>query len=777
MSARPAQAARWRSQPRGRVDRAEGVMENLPKKQEARPDTADAIELRKVLVSSLAEALATREAPAGILFLIDADRSRLRAAVIQGSVPFLFGMPDVISVDADHASARAWRTGAFTVASAPAPRPGSEEAFRLIPFPYSAASVPLVAEDGTRFGALTLVRPLMQGPAWAFDADERDVLSGVASRLSAELAVLSARGVTVAPGPSAILVPSPGDQGGHDVSRWGAPGAPESAGLSLMYHVHHLSTRLTQLTSLDEILPAARAHMMVPFGASGIMMGHVKDDRLWIVGSSGVSAALIRGMHATNLTPGSPWADAVLAHFPYFFDSPSGLQSHYPDVYEADDTVRSWAFLPLGVGSRHVGVCCLTFDDERVLTTEERAALMMLADLLASAVERARLSAYEHTLAESLQRTLLPRSLTALPGVITTARYVPARGEAGLGGDWYDVLQLPDGRVALIVGDVEGHSTDSAIVMGQLRSAVMAYAREGHDPAAVLNRTGRLLSELDTELIATCCIAFLSLSDGVVEVARAGHPAPLLRRPDGQLHHLDTVVGVPLGVGESAVTNTSTIVPPGSTLMLYTDGMYAAKTGELSPSVLKLLTEADGDLEELADQLTEAAADGHDDLSLLLARFEGGVAGASRRIERFEIPRHDLAGVAAARRFVRGCLRRWDAAELTDTLEVIASEAVTNALTHADSAVDIRMREYEDHIRLEVRDSDAHPPLPSAMSVTDEAEQSQAEHGRGLQIVDSLATTWGSSPHGRGKTVWMELQNPRKEADREDGKDTGSGPP
>jgi len=158
-------------------------------------------------------------------------------------------------------------------------------------------------------------------------------------------------------------------------------------------------------------------------------------------------------------------------------------------------------------------------------------------------------------------------------------------------------------------------------------------------------------------------------------------------------------------------------------------------------------------------------ADGHDDLVLLLAHYEGGVAGASRRIEQMEIPRHDLRGVADARRFVRNCLEKWDSPQLTDAMEMITSEAVTNALIHADSDVGVRLREYDDHVRLEVRDSDAHPPLPSAMSVSDEDEKAQAEHGRGLVIVDSLATAWGSSPHGRGKTVWMEL----KSEDEDDG--------
>ncbi|WP_405883539.1 SpoIIE family protein phosphatase [Streptomyces sp. NBC_01136] len=759
-------------------------MRNLPNDPESLQGVPAVMEgLCDVLVPPLSEGMAMSGAVAGIVYLAEPKQSRMKAAVIQGSVPFLFGMPDAMPADAVYASATAWRTGEFTVIGEPAPEPGNAAPPHLIPFPYSAVSVPLVSGGGTRYGAVTLIHLLVPGENRALDLPQRAMLTGVAERVAARLDVLAAQGVAVAPGPNVVLVASPDDQDGAEIqtSGWGARGVPGSAGLSLMYQVHNLSTWLTQLTSLDEITPAVMARVMTPFGARGVVVGQVTDERLWIIGSSGVDTSLVRELHGAGLAVGTPWADAVLTHFPKFFDSPAALQHHYPGAYDRDDTARSWAFLPLCVGCRPVGVCCLTFADERTLSTEEKAALMMLADLLASAVERARLGAYEHTLAESLQRTLLPRSLTALPGVVTTARYVPARTEAGLGGDWYDVLRLPDGRIGLIVGDVEGHSTDSAIVMGQLRSAVMAYVKEGHDPAAVLSRAGRLLSELDTELIATCCIAFLNLEDGVVEAARAGHPAPVLRHPDGRLEYLDLVAGVPLGLADGSGTNSSTVVPPGATLMLYTDGMHRARTGEFPPSTLELLACADTDLEELADQLVETAADGHDDLILLLARFEGGMPGASRQIEQLEIPRHDLAGVSEARRFVRDCLQRWSATEICDALEVITSEAVTNALIHADSDVDVRIREYDDRVRLEVRDSDAHPPLPSAMSVSDEAEQSRAEHGRGLMIVDCLATTWGSSPHGRGKTVWMELkkleQDMREESDEAAKSREGDSPP
>ncbi|MFE2506908.1 SpoIIE family protein phosphatase [Streptomyces naganishii] len=735
-------------------------MSNLPQHPEDPRGVPAATEgLREALVAPLSECTAMPGVLAAVVYLAEPGRSRLKAAMIQGSVPFLFGMPDTMPADAGHASATAWRTGRFTVVGVPVPEPGTVAPPRLIPFPYAAVSAPLVSGGGARYGALTLIRLLAPGGNWAADPAQEAALTGVARRLTERLDALAASGAAITPGPNVVLVAGPDGEQHAGAAGWGAPGVPGSAGLSLMYQVHNLSTRLTQLTSLDEIIPAVMTRVMAPFGARGIVVGQVTGERLWIVGSSGVSTSLVRELHGADVAVGSPWADSLLTHFPRFFDSPAALRRDYPGAYDGDDSVRGWAFLPLCVGCRPVGVCCLTFGEERSLTTEERAALMMLADLLASAVERARLEAYEHTLAESLQRTLLPRSLTALPGVITTARYVPARTEAGLGGDWYDVLPLPDGRLALIVGDVEGHSTDSAIVMGQLRSAVMAYVKEGHDPAAVLSRAGRLLSDLDTGLVATCCLAFLNLEDGVVEAARAGHPAPLLRRPDGRLEHLDLVAGRPLGLADAAGTNSSAVVPPGSTLMLYTDGMYQARTGDFFPRTLDLLARDDADLEELADRLVETAADGHDDdLILLLARFEGGVAGASRRIEQLELPRHDLAGVAAARRFVHDCLRRWDATEISDALELITSEAVTNALIHADSAVDVRVREYDDRVRLEVRDSDAHPPLPSAISVCDEAAQSTAEHGRGLMIVDSLATAWGSSPHGRGKTVWMELR-------------------
>ncbi|SEN16283.1 SpoIIE family protein phosphatase [Actinacidiphila rubida] len=769
-------------------------MRILPNDQgDPQSDPAAEARLSEVLLPPLTECVAATGAVAGIVYLAEPDGSQLRAVVIEGAVPFVFGVPDAMSTDGPYASATAWRTGEFTVVGEPAPEPGDPASPRVIPLPYSAASVPL-ARDGRRYGALTVMGLPVPGDDWTLSPSQQAHLLAIGDRLTRRLDALAAGGVAVAPGPSVLLVPSPGgtdeagatgvarwygavdDGAGHDgggalegAARYGGPsGAARS--LSLMYLVHKLSARLTKVTGLAEITPAVVERVMRPFRARGVIIGHITDGRLWVVGSEGTHSSVVREMHGSGVTAGTPWADAALTLFPKFFANRAALHRRYPGTFDGDPLGDGWAFLPLCVADRAVGVCCLSFAGERELDAQEQAVLMMLADLVAATLERARLGAYEHVLAETLQRMLLPRELTALPGVVTTARYVPARRQAGLGGDWYDVLQVPDGRIGLIVGDVEGHNIDSAIVMGQLRSAVMAYAKEGHDPAAVLERAGRLLSDLDTDLIASCCIAFLNIEDGVLETALAGHPAPLLRDPDGRLEFLDVVPGVPLGVTPASGTNTSTVLRPGATLMLYTDGMHLAATGDLPAAALELLTTTDADLEELADRLVDTAVDGHDDLALLLAHYEGGVAGASRRIEQMEIPRHDLRGVADARRFVRKCLERWDSPEISEALEMIASEAVTNALIHADSDVGLRLREYDDHVRLEVRDSDAHPPLPSALSVSEEEEQAQAEHGRGLVIVDSIATAWGSSPHGRGKTVWMEMKS---EAQDEEGDDPG----
>ncbi|MET7694408.1 ATP-binding SpoIIE family protein phosphatase [Streptomyces sp. NPDC005483] len=474
---------------------------------------------------------------------------------------------------------------------------------------------------------------------------------------------------------------------------------------------------------------------------------------------------LVRELHGTALHTGTLAARALRGRA--LFD-PGGPGPHD----DPQDVPSAAAYLPL-VGSRHVedlpmaeagpvlGMCCLSFDGPRSFSPEERAFLTMMAGRLGSTVQRIELSAGRQALAEVMQKRLLPATLAEVPRLSATTRYRPARTAGGAGGDWYDLLAMPDGRVALVLGDVEGHTLESAAVMGQLRTAVVAYVTEGHGPAALLERTDRLLSRLGTELLATCCVVALDTETGTAEVALAGHPAPLAQMSDGTVHRLWAPPNVPLGLHtRGPYGSREHTVPPGTVLVLYSDGLHERDRDDVRTRLDGFGPPAGTDLEHLADGLLRDTSDGRDDAALLLARYEGADGGQVPRVARMHIHRRDLRGVREARGFVHTCLYDWDLAELSDDLVLIASELVTNALIHAGSDVDLRLRVSGDRVRLEVRDSDSDPPIPTAYSLTDEGS-ARAEHGRGLYLVDALAHTWNTSPSGRGKTVWLEMDIPR----------------
>ncbi|MEU3206521.1 ATP-binding SpoIIE family protein phosphatase [Streptomyces cyaneofuscatus] len=313
--------------------------------------------------------------------------------------------------------------------------------------------------------------------------------------------------------------------------------------------------------------------------------------------------------------------------------------------------------------------------------------------------------------------------------------------------------------------DLTTRAAPSAVPGPSARSWGRAVPATGGTVAALLcPAPGDLLAELATDLLATCRFVRVDTDRGVVEGASAGHPPPFVRRADGSVGAFEVPVGVPLGVGTGAAYRSVEFpLERGTLLLLYTDGLTTARGADLMPRVGELLTADHPDpghhLEGLADRLVAALPaplDRRDEVVLLLARYEASASRHRSRFARMEIERHDLLGVRAARRFVRESLRDWRHEDLADQLELMASEVVTNAPVLADSRVDLRLREGPDHVRLEVRDSDVTPPVPSPISGTDE-ENARAEHGRGLLVVDSLAAAWGTSPSGRGKTVRLEL--------------------
>nr|WP_246315278.1 SpoIIE family protein phosphatase [Kineococcus aurantiacus] len=360
-------------------------------------------------------------------------------------------------------------------------------------------------------------------------------------------------------------------------------------------------------------------------------------------------------------------------------------------------------------------------------------------------------------LARDLQRGLLPSRLPHHNGLQIATRYAPALAGAEIGGDWYDAVQSGD-DVTLIIGDVQGHSTRAAGLMGQLRTAVRAYVSEGHDPTAALERTNRLLVDLDAERFATCCLVRLDTAAGILSVASAGHQPPLVVDESG-FHEVAVDPGPPLGVDRDATyPGTRYRLLGRSAVVLHTDGVVEVlgEGSERGERVLRrTLHEAlAGDPGRSAEFLATAvmAAIPHeltDDAAMLVATFAGTVAG---RLEASSWLPPDIRAVATAREFLRDRLTAWSTDELLDEAELVLSELVTNALVHTGGGAGLTLRFDGAERRLTIAVEDTSPRAPHERAMTPDALG-----GRGLGIVEAVADAWGVRPGPHGKTVWAEL--------------------
>jgi serine phosphatase RsbU (regulator of sigma subunit) len=288
--------------------------------------------------------------------------------------------------------------------------------------------------------------------------------------------------------------------------------------------------------------------------------------------------------------------------------------------------IESLMGVPLIVEGRVTGVMPLGSYERRAFTPEEVRVTQLAADRMAVAIENARLYEREHRIAETLQRSLLPNIVPSVAGLMVAARYLPARAEAQVGGDWYDVVELASGGLALSIGDVAGHGIEAAALMGQLRNALRGAALEGEDAAAAMARVDRLLlSQRERQdSIATAVVARLNGDGQTLELASAGHPPPLLVHPDGSTEFIENVRSVPLGVPvPGGRRSSSCTIDPGSLLVLYTDGLVERRDSPISEGLERLASVAAGagqDPESACDRMLAAMLGGEgaeDDVALL----------------------------------------------------------------------------------------------------------------------------------------------------------------
>ncbi|WP_344401346.1 GAF domain-containing SpoIIE family protein phosphatase [Streptomyces longisporus] len=370
----------------------------------------------------------------------------------------------------------------------------------------------------------------------------------------------------------------------------------------------------------DEIAPAVGSQALVVLGS--------RAGRLHVLGHRGYpDAQVVERFDGLPLAEPTPGTHALNTGVPAFFDSREELERLYPSRHATPDGFAAWAYLPLIASGRPVGTCVLAYAEPHPFPADERAVLTSLGGLIAQALERALLYDAKHQLAHGLQAALLPHSLPPLAGIDSASRYLPATHGMEIGGDFYDLVPTRGGAAA-VIGDVQGHNVTAAGLMGQIRTAVRAYTTVGQAPEEVMGSTNRLLIDLGADLFASCLYLRLDPARGRAVMARAGHPPPLLRRPDGRVRVLDLAGGPLLGIdGSAGYPTTEVDLAPGSVLALYTDGLIESPGVDIEDALAGLgerLTEAgELPLDELADHLVRhstAARERLDDVALLLLR-------------------------------------------------------------------------------------------------------------------------------------------------------------
>ncbi|MFB7312625.1 SpoIIE family protein phosphatase [Streptomyces sp. NPDC056192] len=396
------------------------------------------------------------------------------------------------------------------------------------------------------------------------------------------------------------------------------------------------------------------------------------------------------------------------------------------------------------------------YGDEDLLLAQEIAARAAVA------VDNARRYTHARATALALQRSLLPRSTPAQSAVEVACRYLPAAAELGVGGDWYDVIQLSGARVALVVGDVVGHGIHAAATMGRLRTAVRTLADIDLPPDELLTHlddvvirlSAEVSAQTDTEsagdIGATCLYAVYDPVAGCCTLARAGHVLPTVMLRDGTADVLDLPAGPPLGLGGLPFESAEIDLPEGSLIALYTDGLIEALDHDIEAGLTRLrqaLAQSSTSLEATCDTVLEAllpADRPHDDVALLLARTH--TLGDSQ-VATWDVDA-DPAEVARIRASASEQLTTWGLEELDFTTELVVSELVTNAIRYGRPPIQLRLI-HDRTLMCEVADAGNTTPHLRRARIFDEG-------GRGLFLVAQLAAHWGTRHARRGKTVWAE---------------------
>lgn len=563
---------------------------------------------------------------------------------------------------------------------------------------------------------------------------------------------------------------------------------------------------LAEARTTAEVLRVAGSLAMPGFTPRALAVFSLEGDQVTLVGSHAqrpVPQHLLPFIEM-SLDAEHPAAEVCRTGRAIYLPAPADYRSRYPAVWPKVERIgnQAWAFLPLAVSNRVLGAWMIAFGEPLDFSTEERSMLTNVARMLAQAIARTSMHETELQLAAGLQRTMRPARRPFIEGMRVAARYVPSGGGLEVGGDWYDVIPLPSGRTALVIGDVQGHDVRAAGIMAELRIALRAYAAEGHRPDAVLSRASRFLAGMghpelmpggeegaedhsEDDRFATCLYMEADPVSGTLDIARAGHPDPALWLTDGTMLIRPTAGGLPLGIEPGTEYPTTRLVlEPGETLLACTDGLIEAGGHTIDSGWRRIRQvseeETEGarapeDLEKFANALVDSShapftgeeagplADRReDDMAVLLLALDPAFAaerteaaeGVTRRTT-LTVAQVEPDRIGEARHQLQGMLYDWVHEEQIDAAVLMLSELLTNVLVHTEGdalvVAECSGQRGGRLLRVEVGDnSDALPHRRTPGEL--------ASSGRGLVMMEMLAGAWGVDPRGEGKCIWFEMR-------------------
>ncbi|MEN3273682.1 MAG: hypothetical protein V7636_2443 [Actinomycetota bacterium] len=442
------------------------------------------------------------------------------------------------------------------------------------------------------------------------------------------------------------------------------------------------------------------------------------------------------------------------------------------EVVDLLSRLRSIAILPMKFGDEVVGTVTLSNTTDRRLEDADVALAGELASRAAQAITNARLYAQRTQIAATLQASLMPPTAMLVPGIEVASRFVAAAEGLDVGGDFYDVFRLgtvddPAPTWALVIGDVRGKGADAAAITGIARSTIRATALDERSPARMLERLNQVLlavaeddrfaSETGEPRFCTACVVTVTPKPRGADlvVAVGGHPLPYIVRAVGGVETVGRQGGLIGVLGDPEIVDVPMRLRPGDALVLFTDGVTERHADgrffDDGGLVSTLAMGAGPSAEDIAGRVEYASrtfvdSDVRDDLAILVARVPDGPTGA---LARLELPPTEQAA-ALARHFVRDALVEIGASNILDPAALLTSELVANALMHGSPPLSVEVLAVDAGVRVAVRDT--HPDLPSVRGAI-----SDDEHGRGLLLVDALASAWGVDADPPGKAVWFQL--------------------